>query len=88
VDDCGCAMPKLKEHPGQATVDLLSVLDLPMVAKRTGYSRRTIMRMLADDLKDKAPGRTFPAPLRARNGSNRLEWREGTLVEWLDNREQ
>jgi predicted DNA-binding transcriptional regulator AlpA len=70
------------------TIDPLKVLGLPEVAKRTGYSRRAIMRMLAEDEKVRAPGRTFPAPLKMRNGSNRLEWREGALVKWLDEREQ
>ncbi len=69
------------------TVDILSIIGLPEVADRTGYSRRNVMRMLAEDAKDKAPGRRFPAPMRTREGSNRLEWREKTIVEWLERRE-
>ena len=69
------------------TIDPLKILGLSEVAKRTGYSRRQLMRMLAEDTRNRAPGRTFPAPLRMRNGSNRLEWRESSLVRWLDERE-
>lgn len=72
----------------QIVVDPLKVINLPEAAKRTGYGRRTIMRMLADDAKEKAPGRRFPAPLKSRHGSNRLEWREKAIVEWLEKREQ
>jgi predicted DNA-binding transcriptional regulator AlpA len=70
------------------TVDPISIIGIPEVTERTGYSRRQLMRMLAEDTKEKAPGRRFPAPMRMREGSNRLEWREKTIVEWLESRER
>ena len=68
-------------------IDPLSVIGLSEVVSRTGYSRRTILRMLAEDLAEKAPGRRFPAPMRNRPGSNRLEWREKSIEQWLEGRE-
>lgn len=66
--------------------DPLRILPLKTVCERTGYSRRSILRMLAEDAKEKAPGRRFPHPLRVRGDSNRLEWRELDLLNWLETR--
>lgn len=74
-----------------ARVDPLRVLTLPEVCRRTGYSRSAIMKWLADDTKDRRPGRLFPVPIKRPNrlagGPPRLEWRELRVVEWLESME-
>lgn len=68
--------------------DPLRVLSLAEVVRRTGYSRDVIMRSLAEDRINNAPGANFPLPMQARGRNNRLEWREATLLTWFAKREQ
>lgn len=67
-------------------IDPLKKLGFEEVIRRTGYSRRLIHKMLAEDEKNETPGKHFPKPIR-RPGTNRLEWRELTLVKWFEEQE-
>lgn len=68
------------------TIDPLRILPFPKVAARVGYSRKVIRNLLAADVAAGTPGERFPLPLKDR-GNGRMEWREKSLMEWLESRE-
>ncbi len=70
--------------PNIIPIDPLRMLPLREVASRMGCSHRTITKWLAEDAKDRRPGRKFPVPVSGRRGQ--FEWHELTLVEWLRGR--
>lgn len=75
----------IAERPMRA--DPLKVLSLAEVVRRTGYGRRKIFKSLADDRRDGSPGLRFPVPMKAA-ATGRLEWRELSLLNWMEEREQ
>lgn len=71
----------------EVKADPLRRLTMVDVEKRTGYSRRTILRYLTDDTTEKTPGKRFPVPMH-NPATGKMEWRETTLVRWFEKREQ
>ena len=68
-------------------IDPLRVLNLRQVMERTGYGRRKIMALVAEDVKHRTPGVNFAVPLQ-RPKMSKLEWREITLIRWLERQER
>ena len=68
-------------------IDQLRKLKLCEVCRRTGYSDGTISKLLAKDRIAGTPGRHFAAPMR-RVGLQKLEWREVTLMRWMEEQEK
>jgi predicted DNA-binding transcriptional regulator AlpA len=67
-------------------LDPLRTMTFNQVVQRTGFSRRTIDRLLADDVANNTPGLNFAAPIR-RPDSNKLIWRECTVIKWMERME-
>lgn len=82
-------MPATATKPGVeiVKVDPLRILSCAEVCRRLGkgYSRASIMKMLADDKVDNTPGRRFPVPLKS--DKRLVQWRELTIINWLLSRE-
>ena len=75
----------MKFQKKQPDADPLRILNFVEVIKRTGYSRSSILRYLAKDIKENCPGYRFPVPIKNRmNGW--LEWPEKTIVDWIASR--
>jgi hypothetical protein len=82
-------MKKMKTatQPNIEAIDPMRILDMAKVERRTGYCRRKIMALLAEDAKHQTPGVHFAAPMR-RPDVRKLEWREITLIRWMEKQEK